>query len=246
MKDNFSTQAGDYAAFRPRYTTELVDFILSVTPDRNLAWDCATGNGQLATLLAPHFKQVIATDGSAAQIDKATQAPNIEYRVEKAEHPSLPDNSVDLLTVAQAVHWFDFDAFYAAVRRVLRPGGVIALIGYPLSTFDDPKIETLVQHFYKDITGPYWDAERRHLDEGYRTIPFPFHTISPVPEFSIRNSWSLDTLVGYLGTWSAVQHYKRQKNEDPIPYFRQALQADWPSQETVGVTTQLLLKIGHL
>jgi ubiquinone/menaquinone biosynthesis C-methylase UbiE len=244
MKDNFSKQSDAYAVYRPRYSAELVSYILSHTSGRQLVWDCATGNGQMAVLLAPHVEQVFATDLSSAQIANATPYPNIEYQVEVAEHSSLASQSVDLVTVAQAIHWFKFDAFYAEVKRVLRPGGTIALVGYPLSTVDDARVNDMVLYFYKDYTGAYWDPERKYIDDHYTNMPFPFREITDKPDFALHNQWSLDELTGYLSTWSAVQHFKRSRGFDPVPWFREQLQAVWPARDKVGVRTDLLLKIG--
>ena len=243
MKDNFSQQAQHYAAFRPSYPPELAAEIAALAPEQSLAWDCATGNGQMAMLLADHFDQVIATDISAKQLELATSKDNIEYREEPAHQSSLEEHSVDAVVIAQAIHWFDFDTFYEEVRRVVRPDGIIVAVGYPLLTVSEPALDAHLQHFYTQVVGKYWDAERRHLDEDYRTIPFPFETIE-MEEMTMQYEWDLATFVGYLETWSALQHYRKAEQKDPVPAMFRLLQTDWPDSETVGITFRILIKAG--
>lgn len=178
MKDNFSAQASAYARFRPTYPPELIAELVALAPARQAAWDCATGNGQVAYALAEYFEEVLATDISAKQLAQARQHPRIQYQLEPAEKCSAPDQSFDLIVVAQAIHWFDFEGFYAEVRRVLRPGGVLALVGYGVFSTENAALNAVIDHFYREITGPYWDPERRHIDEEYRTILFPFEQIT--------------------------------------------------------------------
>jgi ubiquinone/menaquinone biosynthesis C-methylase UbiE len=176
MKDNFSAQAKDYSKFRPTYPPEMIEYIVSFVKNKGTALDVATGNGQVAAALAKYFEQVQATDMSEKQIENAAKADNVTYKVEGAEHTDFGDNQFDLITVAQAIHWFDFDAFYKEVNRLLKPGGIIAVMGYGLFKTNEHS-HKILSHFYHDIIGPYWDSERRYLDENYTTIPFPFEEI---------------------------------------------------------------------
>jgi ubiquinone/menaquinone biosynthesis C-methylase UbiE len=245
MKDNFSNQAQVYAQFRPNYPERLIEELLKHTPNRQLAWDCGTGNGQIAKYLAAHFEQVIATDISQNQLDKAVQLPNIIYRMERAESSSLASNSVDLLVVAQAVHWFNFEQFYAEVNRVLSTEGIIALVGYALFTTEHPVLNNIVQHFYTNIVGAYWDKERRHIDAKYQTIPFPFESIA-FPEMSMCYDWNLAQMVGYFESWSAVQHYKKAHSHNPIKLIINDLEAFFSTTPQVSVCFEIISKIGKI
>lgn len=245
MKDNFSVQASLYARFRPTYPPELIDYLAALAPGRISAWDCGTGNGQIAVLLAGHFDQIYATDISEKQLNEAPSHPRIRYALEPAERCSAPDHSFDLIVVAQAIHWFDFDRFYAQVRRVLKPGGVLAVIGYSLFRTDAPAVDDIIhQRFYTEITGPYWDPERRYLDEEYRSIPFPFQEVQ-MPEFFMRYRWTLSDVTGYLNTWSAVQHYIREHGENPVKLIEQELRHAWGGVVEREITTALLLRVGR-
>lgn len=245
MKDLFSAQAGEYARYRPVYLAEMVAWISQQAPVRQLAWDCATGNGQLAVLLADHFEKVVATDASQKQLEQATPKANIEYRLEKAESSSLADSSVDLIAVAQAVHWFGFDAFYGEVRRVARPGALIALIGYGLLEMESPQIRALIWRLYTQTTGPFWETERRYIDEGYRTLPFPFEEIS-TPSWSIQVEWTPEQVVGFLSSWSAVQRFKTERGFDPLDSFRQELENVWGSAPAIPITFPVLMRLGKV
>ena len=216
-KDLFSQHAHLYAAFRPDYPKELYDFIFAHVHDFSTAWDCATGNGQAAKELASRFKQVYATDISEKQMSNGYQTPNIKYSVSGAEQASFPDSSFDLITVAQAVHWFKLDRFYAEVDRVAKENSVLAIWGYGLLSVN-PEFDRKLQKFYKEIVGPYWDPERKLIDESYQTIPFPFREILP-PVFSFTKNWDIQQMQGYLSTWSAVQKYIKATGRDPLPDF---------------------------
>ena len=243
MKDNFSSQAGAYARFRPQYPPELIAELVALAPARQAAWDCATGNGQVAYALAEHFEQVLATDISAKQLALAKTHPRIQYREEPAENCSASDHSFDLIVVAQAIHWFDFERFYAEVRRVLRPGGVLALVGYRMFRTENSALDAAIDHFYEHITGPYWDPERRYIDEEYRTIPFPFERID-LPEFALECRWTFEELIGYLSSWSAVQHYLRDTGENPIDLIEQDLRRAWGVGERLELQFPILLRVG--
>lgn len=174
MKDLFSDNSQLYQQARPDYSAEILEAVLKYVPERQLAWDCGAGSGQFTQWLAPHFQQVLATDLSAAQLAQAPQLQNVICRAAAAEHSGLADHSADLVTVAQAIHWFNFDAFYAEVRRVLKPKGCLAVIGYGLIEAQDPQLNQLIQLLYFDTLKGCWDAERHYVDELYQTIPFPF------------------------------------------------------------------------
>lgn len=229
FKDHFSRQAPDYARYRPNYPTGLFAWLAGISPARSLAWDCGTGSGQAAVGLAEHFERVIATDPSRKQLEHALPHPRVDYRVASAEVSLLDTASIDLVTVAQAIHWFDLEKFYAVARRVLKPDGVIAAWTYTLLDVE-AGIDELLADFYRNVVGPYWPPERRMVDDRYRSLPFPFAHIEP-PAFEIRTEWSRDDLLGYLGTWSATQAYLKAKGVDPLAEFGRRLAALWPDPE---------------
>ena len=213
--DHFSGVSSAYAHYRPRYPRELYVFLQSLTRRHDLAWDCATGTGQAAVPLAEFFRHVIATDASAEQIARAQPHPRIQYVVSPAERTDLASESVDLITVAQALHWFDLETFFAEADRVLTAEGVLACWTYALFEVDNPAVQEAVDVFYADVVGPYWPAERRMVEDGYRSTPFPFDEI-PAPEFEIRSTLSVEELEGFLRTWSATQRYIRDRGNDPV------------------------------
>ncbi|MEX2589809.1 MAG: class I SAM-dependent methyltransferase, partial [Chitinophagales bacterium] len=225
MKDNFSKQSNAYQQFRPSYPPEIFDFIYGHLKTRECAWDCGTGNGQVAVELAKNFQKVIATDISQKQIDNAPKVSNIDYRLVAAEKAEFPPNYFDLITVAQAVHWFEFDVFFSFAKKVLKPNALIALITYNLLKID-PKTDAVIQYLYKDILGKYWDPERKHVHAAYASIPFPFEEI-PSPEFSNSYHWNFEQLIGYLNTWSSVQHYIRQNGKNPVDEIKGELEKAW-------------------
>lgn len=243
MKDNFSVQADAYAQFRPHYPVELLAEILSHVEKRDTALDLATGNGQVASMLSNYFESVYASDISNEQIAHAIQGPNVVYEVEAAEATSFSDSQFDLITVAQAIHWFDFDRFYHEVCRILKPEGTFAVLGYGLFE-TDPETDLILKEFYYDIVGPYWDSERRYIDEMYQTIPFPFEEIA-VPKFENRLVWDFEQLVGYLETWSATRHYIKANGDSPIDLIRERLRKSWENS-TKEVVFPLILRIGRL
>lgn len=225
FKDHFSARPSDYARYRPRYPAALFDWLAAQAPGAALAWDVATGSGQAAAELAPRFDRVIATDASAAQLASADPRPGVEYRREPAERSSLGGGSADLVTVAQALHWFDHGAFFAEAARVLRPAGVLAVWCYEVFA-TAPAVDAVVHRFYHDTVGPYWPPERRWIETGYADLVLPFPRIE-APPFELAAEWTLDELTGYLGTWSAVARYREARGDDPLPAVREALAAVW-------------------
>ncbi|MEP6768309.1 MAG: class I SAM-dependent methyltransferase [Acidobacteriota bacterium] len=223
--DHFSGHAAEYSRFRPDYPDSLFEYLAGVPSARRLAWDCATGNGQAALGLADRFARVVATDASARQIAQAIPHPRVDYRVAAAAESGLPDGSVDLVTVAQALHWFDRPLFWEEARRVLVPGGAIAVWAYDLLEVD-PAVNAAVRRLAREIVGPFWPPERRLVDAGYAAIEFPFQEISP-PRFVMEKLWDLSDLLGYLRTWSATRRYAEAMGEDPIPRIEAELTAAW-------------------
>jgi SAM-dependent methyltransferase len=243
--DHFSSMARDYAAARPTYPPALFDWLASVAPGRRSAWDCAAGNGQATLELARCFDAVTATDASAEQIGAAPAHPRVSYRVAPAEATGLPDGSVDLITVAQALHWLDVDAFYAEARRVLVPGGVLAVWCYGLQRLDDPIIDALLAHFYGEVVGPFWAPERRLVETGYRTLAFPFEELSPAP-FEMAVDWSPAQLTAYIGTWSATARFRCERGYDPVAALAAELAPLWGSSDgRRRVRWPLSLRVGR-
>lgn len=244
MKDNFSIMAENYATYRPSLPAALYEYIMNLCEHKVSAWDCGTGNGQVAMELSNHFQRVFATDISQQQIDNAYWDDKITYKVESVETCSSPDRSFDLIVAAQAIHWFDFDLFYSQVRRTLKPKGHIAIVGYGLIQIDE-KIDPILAELYADILGSYWDSERKYIDQQYKTIPFPFSEIES-PSFTIELEWKMDQLIGYLNTWSAVQHYQKAKNANPIQLVQQKLTKAWGKDAKKKIEFPVFFRLGKL
>ncbi|HET6724573.1 MAG TPA: class I SAM-dependent methyltransferase [Gammaproteobacteria bacterium] len=243
FKDHFSGHARAYAQYRPRYPFALYEFLAATSPDTTCAWDCATGNGQVAVGLSSLFDRVIASDASEQQIAAAEPRENIDYRVARADASGLPAQSVSLVTVGQALHWFDIDAFYAEVRRVLKPRGLLAVWSYALA-YVDPAVDRVVKYLIDDLTGPWWPPERKHVDNGYVNLPFPFEPIE-APAFDMRLDWNCTQLVNYLRTWSGVQRYLKDTGRDPVGEVETELRAAWGDPDTVrSVSWPLKVRIG--
>jgi len=244
FKDHFSSVSSGYAAHRPTYPEELFSHLAGLTCTHDLALDCATGNGQAAIGLAAHYTQVIATDASAEQISAARFHAKIAYRVAPAEASGLEDHCVDLVTAAQAAHWFDLPAFHAEVRRVLKPGGVVALWCYERLSVE-PASDAIIESFYNDLLGPYWPPERGYVERGYRDLPFQFDEL-PAPALTMRADWTLDQLLGYFSTWSAVKRFREATGTDPLPELRTALAAlpVWTGP-ALPIKWLLSMRIGH-
>ncbi|MBW8458077.1 MAG: class I SAM-dependent methyltransferase [Thiobacillus sp.] len=245
FKDHFSSASDRYAAYRPDYPAALFAWLAGLCVDHDLAWDCATGSGQAALGLAPHFRRVVATDASAEQIRHAAPHPLIDYRVAPAEASGLADHSVDLVTVAQAAHWFDLPRFYAEAARVLKPGGAIAVWGYGRMLLPG-EMDALFQRFYAETIGPYWPPERARIDDAYRSLDFPFAEIQP-PAFAIEVEWTLPRLLDYLSTWSAVKRYQAARGRDPLPALLAELRSLWGDPETArALQWPLFLRAGRV
>lgn len=242
--DNFSESSSLYKKFRPDYPDALYNYLLSLVDSTHKAWDCGTGNGQVAVMLAQHFKEVKATDISQQQLDAATKLDNIEYKACRAGQTPFEDNSFDLITVAQAVHWFDFEAFYTEVQRVAKPQAILAVWGYGLLKITD-EIDAYIQDFYNQIIAAYWNVERKYIDEAYQTIPFPFDEIE-TPTFSITKEWKLKDLEGYLNTWSAVKRYKKTIGENPVDKLITQLSKVWSAATKHTVEFPIFIRIARL
>ena len=245
MADHFTPVADQYAAFRPDYPDELYDWLADIAPRRECAWDCGAGSGQATLPLAKRFRHVYATDLSAAQLATAPSIANVEYRVAPAEASGLPDAAVDLITVAQALHWFDPVRFHAEVRRVARPGGLIAAWGYNRLRIGHPVIQKQLDDFYDGKIGPYWPAERIHVEQGYRDLPFPYTRLD-TPEFSMRQQWTREHLLGYLRSWSAVARFKQAQGYDPVTAFAEEIEVHWPDHESLSIVWPMFLHIGKI
>lgn len=226
-KDLFSNQSQNYARYRPTYPSELFDYLLQWVPARDRAWDCATGNGQAAQVLATHFKEVDATDLSSAQLSNAIRKENIHYRESTAEHTPFADSSFDLITVATAYHWFNWKEFRTEVMRVAKPGAVIAVWAYSTLYSNDEALNRLILHFYNDIIKAYWDPERGHVEDKYAKVEFDYEPL-PSKDFETRVEWTRGELVGYLESWSAVQHYIEANGSSPLDQIQDELQECWP------------------
>jgi SAM-dependent methyltransferase len=243
-KDLFSKQSKKYAASRPTYPQPLFDFLAGIVDRKDLAWDCATGNGQAAVALSKYFRKVIASDISKKQIENAKRKSNIRYKVFPAEKATLEDGSVDLVTVAQALHWFNFEGFYKEAKRVLRKDGVIAAWAYGLHSIS-PGIDKVTHHLYEDILGEYWPEERKYIENKYEDVPFPFKQI-PSPQFQIKLDWNLSELVDYLRTWSSVQKFMEKNSCDPVKQILGDLEKAWGSQQRKRqVVWPVYMKVGR-
>jgi len=236
----FSTVAREYANFRPGYPPELFAWLARVATRRDVVWDCGCGSGQASTALAEHFSVVHATDVAPEQIAAAKPHARVRYDVAPAESSGLPAASVDLVTVAQALHWFDVEGFYAEARRVARRGAVLAVWNYPRPRFVDAELDRNFLEFYSGVVGPYWPPERRHIEANYTTLPFPFKEF-PHPEFGLTLRWNLEQVLGYVSSWSATARYRKARGDDPVPLLRASLQGAWPGE---GAIVEIRLPIG--
>jgi SAM-dependent methyltransferase len=234
FKDHFSERASLYAAYRPHYPDALFDFVARLTSEHKLALDCGTGNGQAAIGLTGRFDKVVATDPSSEQIRNATQHPKIEYRVAPADACGLPTRSVNLVTAAQALHWFVAEKFFAEAKRVLVADGAVAVWGYGDPILDTAPLHETLHEYNRVLLGPYWAPERQLLLDGYKGIPFPFAEVE-APAFELRMNWTLPELAGYLRTWSAAANYANEHRTDPVTRVEKELTAHWGDPRSARV-----------
>ena len=242
FNDHFSTDSENYSNSRPGYPNALFNYLASLSRQHTRAWDCATGTGQSALGLAEYYLDIIATDASSEQIRNASEHPHINYRVASAENSGIQPGSIDLITVAQALHWFDLDAFELEARRVLKPGGLLASWTYNLLSIR-PDIDSVINDLYHETLNGYWPAEREIVENAYRDIQFHLDEI-PAPEFNMEAEWNLQQLAGYLSTWSAVKRYQADTGIDPVQAISQQLLDRWEKPEhELSVRWPLTVKI---
>jgi SAM-dependent methyltransferase len=244
MKDYFSEQSDNYALYRPSYPDAFFSFVNSLLPHTAKAWDCGTGNGQVAAKLAPFFDVVYATDISQSQLDNAVQMGNIHYSQQPAEQTNFPTDFFDLIIVGQAIHWFDFERFYAEAARTAKNGTVICIIGYGKLMINEP-LDTVINQLYSGILRGYWPAERRYIDDQYNTVPFPFPLVD-TPAFSHKLHWTFEQLCGYLQTWSAVKQYSKAHQQNPVDMIAEDLRAAWGTATQQEVSFPMLVKLGKI
>jgi len=243
--DYFSGVANRYADFRPHYPAKVFDYLATLVPQDSVVWDCACGNGQATLDLAKRFDRIVATDASREQIASAAAHPKVEFRVASAEQSGLADESVGLITVAQALHWFDLERFYAEAKRVLRPGGVLAAWAYGINQVEGDAVNQLVHDFYSTTVGPYWPPERKLVEEGYCSIRFPLAEVTP-PDFRMEAPWTLEQLLGYFSTWSAANRFIKATGRNPIEPLSDALACVWGNANTTRlVTWPLSVRLGR-
>lgn len=224
--DHFSALAQAYAGGRPHYPEALFHYLSSVCRRHELAWDCAAGSGQATIPLTRHFRRVVGTDASEAMLARAPSHPRVEYRVAPAESSGIATASADLITVAQALHWLPVEEFYREADRALVAGGMLAVWTYGTQVMEDDVLNRLLQMFYTDVVGPFWAPERRHVESGYRTLPFPYPELIP-PRFMMEEEWTMGELLGYLGTWSATHNFRQANQRDPVEEFGRHLAPRW-------------------
>lgn len=244
FQDHFSRDPAAYARYRPRYPEALFDWLARLPASRRLAWDCATGSGQAATMLATHFDHVVGSDASSAQLRAATRSPHVDYLASLAEASALCAGRVDLITVAQAVHWIDLPRFCAEVGRVAAPGAALAVWAYTRPRAS-PAIDTVIDRFHDETVGAFWPAERRLVEEGYRSLVIPMHDVD-APSFAIEAELTVPELLGYLRTWSAVGKYLSVHGRDPVVELAPELAACWGAPGTSRrVTWPLFVRAGR-
>jgi ubiquinone/menaquinone biosynthesis C-methylase UbiE len=244
IEDCFSKQAETYARHRPEYPDKIFQYLAGLCPTHDLAWDCGTGSGQAAVGLVRYFTQVVASDLSANQVSRARSHERILYQVSSAEKADLETQSADLITVAQALHWFKLSRFYTEVRRVLKPGGVLAAWCYHLTVIS-PEIDEIIKTYYQVVVGPYWSERIHFVDDGYTTIPFPFEEL-PSPQIEMNTLWNLNEFLGYLDSWSSTQKFMEVRGYHPLNEIKKDLHQAWGNSEQKRlVHFPLYFKIGR-
>ncbi len=224
--DHFSSVSAAYSAFRPRYPAALIDYFASLAPRRRIAWDCGAGSGQATVDIARRFEFVVGTDLSADQLARASSDPSVGLAACSAERAAIRSDSIDAIAVAQALHWFANDAFYAEVKRVASgPDAAIVAWTYAAPRMEGDVGEVLRRFMFDDI-GSYWPPERKYVDSEYRTIPFPFERID-APPFSLENDWTLPQIAGYMRSMSATSRYVKANGVDPVVAVEAELHAIW-------------------
>jgi ubiquinone/menaquinone biosynthesis C-methylase UbiE len=245
FKDHFSKQAKEYSRYRPKYPPQLFEYLSSLAPSHDIAWDCATGNGQAAIGLTPWFSKIIATDASPSQIAHAEKHPKIEYRAATAENSMLESASADLVTVATAIHWLDTDRFYPEVKRILKPGGVIAVWLYDNCKISSD-IDKISAKYTNEIVEEYWAVENKKAWNFNNSIEFPFEIINS-PEFELTMYWDLEEYLNFLYTWSSTQNYIKTKGVNPIDIIRKEFESAWKNKkEKRTVNWKLKMKTGRI
>lgn len=245
FRDHFSAIAAEYRAARPRWPRTVAEFLADAAPGRTLAWEAGCGSGQFTEALAGAFARVHATDSSAAQLAAADPRPGVRYAAEPAERCSLPGACADLVCAAQAAHWFELPRFYAEAQRVGRPGASLALLCYGRCAIA-PEADAVVEAFYSGAAGPHWPPERRHVEDGYRSLPFPFPKIA-APAFALEADWNLSQFLGYVATWSAAQRLRAASGPGAFEECARALARVWGDPAAARrVTWPLGLRLGRL
>ncbi|MCW5827511.1 MAG: class I SAM-dependent methyltransferase [Gemmatimonadaceae bacterium] len=239
----FSGHATTYAAFRPRYPDALYDWLLANAPQREQAWDVGTGNGQVALALAERCERVMATDPSAEQLAAAPAHPRVTYR-EATYDSGLPDASVGLVTVGQALHWFDLPQFFAEVRRVMAPGGLFAAFAYVHSSVDTT-LDRVTRHYHDVTCDAYWAPEHHLIRSEYRTLDLPIVEI-PAPQMFVEATMTLAQYAGFFRSWSATQRLLRAEGEAPVLAFERELAAAWGDDVPRLVRWPLIVRAGQL
>jgi SAM-dependent methyltransferase len=242
---DYSSYAMQYAQSRPGYPEKLFVYLASLVEQHELAWDCATGNGQAALSLTKFFKKIIATDISSDQINHAIKHQQIEYKVCSAEQSGLDNNSIDLVTIASAIHWFNLDRYYNEVQRIIKSGGILAAWTYHVG-YVEPPFDKLFLHFYTDILSPYFGARAKLVDEKYSKINLPGKHID-VTDFYVSANWKLFNMLNFINSWSGTQQYIKENEKNPVDLISKELEQIWGDPEKIHtIRWRLFIKISRL